>query len=413
MAIIILLSLLAIFLTGCTNEVEYIPDMEISTLERNILAFERNQAFEDIGIAMSCFSQNLFREILVSGKENAVISPLSVYYVLAMVALGANEDTLYEFQAILGKAPQDLALKLASIAQSLLNIEGSTKLNLAGSIWICDEFMIKPEFNHNVIYFFNAYVRSRNFLCNDTIGEINHWIYSQTKGLLYEVIEKIDEDAIMLLINTLYLSAKWASSFNPMNANINTFFLECGNKIETTFLSTNHFITLAISVTDYYEAVLLPYDDDRLGFFAVRPTDGTYIRDFVSTHDLMSIVNGLYIHHEVLVCIPKLDKEFDIGMNDSLQKLGLISAFDGRLANLQGLVEGYDPVYIYEVRQKVRITVNTEGTEAAAATIVTPSAETSLLQPIELNFNTPYVYIIFDNKTGAILFMGIVDNPSS
>ena len=412
-AILIFLTFLAISLTSCTREVQLVLEADISSLERNIPSFEQSQAFEEVGLAISNFSQNLFRKVLEAGEENAVFSPLSAYYALTMVALGAREGTLHEFQAVLGENPQYLAPKLASIAQSLIYIGGNTELTVAGSVWVCDRFTVKPEFNQNMIHYFYAYAQARNLSNQSTIDEINYWIYGQTRGLLYNVIKEIDEDIMMMLINTLYLSAEWARAFNPMGESISTFYLECGDKTETIFLSTNHFNSHAMSITNYYEAVILPYDDGRLSFFLVRPTDGTSIRNFAASHDLMNIVSSLNIHHEILVRMPKLDKEFDIEMSNQLKAMGLTLAFDEHLANLQGLVEGYDPIYIYEVRQVARIMVNTEGTEAVAVTIVSPAEASSLHQPIELTFNTPYIYIMFDNKTSAILFMGVVDNPSA
>ena len=122
-----------------------------------------------------------------------------------------------------------------------------------------------------------------------TIDEINCLIYNQTHGLIDRVIEEIEPEDIMLVINALYFSARWARSFNPMGEIEGLFNLENGEQVEATFLSTTH-IPLAVSVTDSHEAVLLPYDDDRFGFFLVRPTDGTNIRDFVESNNVVEIM---------------------------------------------------------------------------------------------------------------------------
>ena len=126
--------------------------------------------------AVSCFSLALFREVLSYGDENAVISPLSAYYVLAMVALGAREDTLYQFQSVLGSNPQELAPELTLLAQYLMYTEGNTLLNLAGSIWIDDIYTINPDFNQAMIRYFHSPAVSRNLSEQATVNEINEWI---------------------------------------------------------------------------------------------------------------------------------------------------------------------------------------------------------------------------------------------
>ena len=410
-----LMFLLLITLIGCNRD-EEIPAMtaeEITATLQNI----PDLPFGEASNAMSYFSQELFLQVLAIGENNAVISPISAYYALAMVALGAGGDTLQEFQTVLGIAPEDLAPQLHYLSQALMSVGGSTKLNLAASVWVADnplrDLTTNYYFNRAMLAYFDAYARIRNFLDTTTIDEINTWISDQTQGLIDEAISEIDPDAIMLLVNTVYLSARWASAFNPMIESVSTFYLESGEPLEVPFLSTNTRTLFAISVTDYYEAVLLPYNDGRLGFFLVRPTDGTTIRDFVATHDLVGILGELEDHHGVQVQMPKLDKEFDIKMNEQLQTMGLELAFDEVLSVLSGLVEEdmIHPIYISRVHQAVRIRVCADGTEAAVVTTVEAVVEDSIFWPIELNFNTPYVYMIYDFQTGAILFMGVVDNP--
>jgi len=227
------------------------------------------------------------------------------------------------------------------------------------------------------------------------------------------MIKEIDPDTIMLLLNTLYLSARWSRAFNPMEESIDVFYPAHGEPIQVPFLSTASHINLSVSVSDYYESVFLPYDDGRLGFFLVRPTDGANIREFAANHNIMTIRDRREEQREVKVSMPALEKEFDITMNEQLQAMGLTLAFDDNLSNLSGLVEEtmLFPVYISEVRQKVRIQVHSEGTEAVAATAVIVSEDEGQHQPIELIFNTPYIYLIYDIETSTVLFIGVVDTP--
>jgi len=366
--------------------------------------------------AISNFSQELFLQALVADDvecENLVISPLSAYYALAMVALGARGATLDEFAYVLGQDPSKLAPELARLASSLMEVDGSTLLTLAGSVWICDNYTVHPDFNQAMINYFGAPAFPRNFASRATVDEINSWISYQTNGLIDEMLEEIENDEIMFLINTLYLLTKWAEEIYPMTESVRRFTPESGIGRDADFISTEA-VVLNARVTDTYEAVLLPYDDGRLGFFAVRPTDGTLIRDFATMHYLADIFAGLQRNY-VIVHMPELDKEFDITMNNMLKAMGLNEAF-GTFADLFGLVDMPpvgQPIEISYVRQMVRIIVDKEGTEAAAATIVSVARQSSRPEPlpIVLDFNTPYIYAIYDLNTGIPLFIGIVDYP--
>lgn len=365
-----------------------------------------------LATTMSSFSQNLFREVLATGDENPVISPLSVYYVLAMVALGAQEDTLREFEAVLGMSPQLLAPKLYELAQSLSNTSGSTELNIAASVWFANWLTVDSEFNQNMIDYFNAPAFVRDMQDPYTIDEINNWVYDQTCGLIEEIVNVLPPDTIALLANTLYLDARWASQINPMIMRPGLFYLETGEEVDVTFLMSRGFDFFYTSITDYYEAVMLPYDDERLGLFLVRPTNGITIRDFVATNDLTTILKELKVLPRFVgVNIPILDVRFDITMKYLLESMGLGLAFDYENANFFGIVEENirEILYIHEVGHAARIEIDEEGTRAAAVTYA--FMRTSYEPNFILNFNSPYVYMIYDFYTSTILFMGVVDNP--
>jgi len=367
----------------------------------------------DTMTAISNFSQELFRQALAAEDvdcENIVISPLSAYYALAMVALGAGGRTLEEFAYILGQDPSTLAPELAELASSLMDVSGSTLLTVAGSVWIRDVFTIHPEFDQMMIDYFGAPAFPRRF-DESTVREINSWISYQTNELIEQAIEEINDNDMMYLINTLYLLARWADEFHPMQESVRSFTPETGIEQDIDFLSTRT-VALDVRTTDTYEAVLLPYDDGRLGFFMVRPTDGTPIRDFAATHYLADIFAGLQRHEEVVVHMPELDIEFDIEMDDMLMVMGLHDAF-GPVADFSGLVEHvYDGLEISRVEHVARIIVDKEGTEAAAVTII--GIRQDMSEPthlLVLDFNTPYIYAIYDLETGIPLFIGIFASP--
>jgi len=360
--------------------------------------------------AIQAFSHTLFRDVLALSDENPVISPLSAYFALAMVALGANGETLDEFTALLGREPHELAADLLALTRDLKDVSGSTALQIAGSVWVDDNFTVNPDFAAAMADYFSALALSRDFAAPETVDEINAWVAEQTDDLIDHMLDSIGRDAVMLLINTLYFSGKWAADFNPMTEYQGTFHPATGSAVEVPFLSTGTG-AFPVAVTDQFEAALFPYDDDRLGFLLVRPTDGTSVRDFAAAHDLGGILAQLEDAPEAHIRMPKLDLEYEVRLNDLLQAMGLEKAF-GDLADLSGLIEEDERLYISSVLQKVRLLVDEEGTEAAAVTVVTIERASIDLNLIELTFDTPYLYAIVDLETGIPLFMGVLDNPA-
>ena len=414
LALFIVIAMLAGLLTACVGQADPPPAIE-PTAEPPVAPVAGPEPLPadwagTIDQAIFRFSEALFRETLAMGEENPVLSPLSAYYVLAMVALGAEGETRAEFEAVLGLDPETLAAELRTLSHALMNTSGSTNLNIAGSIWTADGFTIAPDFAQAMQTYFDAPAHTRDFAAEATVDEINAWVYERTEGLIEELIQSIGRDEVMLLINTLYFSAKWAQDMNPMTEFPGQFRPEIGSLVEVPFLSTGT-RRLAVSVTDTFEAVLLPYDDDRLGLLLVRPRDGTSVRDFAVAHDLNEIIAGLAVRDEVQVRMPRLDLEFELELNALLQTLGLKSAFSD-LADLSGLLEDDERLRISRVLQKVRLIVDEEGTEAAAATVVGIEPLSIPLNLIELTFDTPYLYIIYDRRTGIPLFMGVIDNPA-
>jgi len=360
--------------------------------------------------AILSFSQALFHGMLDSDGLNPVLSPLSAYYALAMVALGAGGETAAEFQDVLGRDPAALAEDLRVLTALLTATSGNTALNIAGGVWTDENFTIHPEFAALLENYFDAPAESLDFDDPETVRMINAWVAEQTHGLIEDLLSSIGQDTVMLLVNTLYFRAQWAAAFHPMTTFDGMFHPTDGAEVETAFLSTRS-VPLYVSVTDQHEAVSLPYDDDRLAFLLVRPTDGTDVRDFAENFDLTATLASLETHDSVRVRMPKLDLTFDLTLNTLLEQMGLVSAFSNS-ADFSGLLAEYEPLRISRVLQKVRLLVDEDGTEAAAATAIEVEVTMIDLEQLNLNFDTPYLYVIYDMELGIPLFMGILENPA-
>ena len=219
----------------------------------------------------------------------------------------------------------------------------------------------------------------------------------------------------MLLINTLYMKAKWAKPFRADDTRDREFTAESGRTAMVPFLHS--YGRTAYLKGENFQGVVLPYRSGATQFIALKP-EGVGARELLESLDgeAIAAIAGSASSRTVRLALPKIDVDFTMDMTDTLPSLGLASAFDPDSADFSGMGTGAGgaPLYIGEVLQKVRITVDEEGTEAAAATMIGMKDATAFFpdEVIELAFDQPFIYLIVDANCGAPLFMGLVTELS-
>lgn len=350
--------------------------------------------------------------------ENPVISPLSAYLCIAMLMPGAKENTMAEFEKILGADWEKVAALAASIEAQLKNTGGSTKLDLANSIWTDDDrAVIEEEWLKTVKAYFGPEVYTADLSGSEALKAINKWVNDKTNGMIPTLRdENYDNDTIMVLLNALYMKAEWAQKFDGNDTNDREFTKADGSAVTVPFMNMYEAYESYIK-TDDAEGIMLPYDDGRLAFIALKPGSGDargYAASLTGAR-LKETIAAAKADTFVTVNIPKFSTGYSVYLTDALKAMGMTDAFDPALADLTGVGGGVDgPLYISSVFQKVKVDVDEEGTEAAAVTEVA-IAGTSLIveEPIVLTFDKPFVYAIADTETGVPLFVGVMENPEA
>ncbi|NLK39536.1 MAG: serine protease [Clostridiales bacterium] len=361
----------------------------------------------------SVFAMKLLSLALESGDENVVISPLSAYLALAMVANGAKGDTLSEFTKRLGSDLNisDINLFCRAIIDSLTENAGGTTLSIADSVWMKkDGFVPNQDFLQAAVDYFDAEAFTSDFSDLKAVSDVNKWIEKNTNGLIKEMLKEISPDTVMLLINTLYMKARWKTPFESAYNFKGPFTKSDGTEVETTYMSRTD--RMQYLKTDAAKGVLLPYDDERLGFVALLPEDGKTTADLLAS---ISDIKGLIDSAEsasIRLSLPIYKIEYECTMNDILKSAGIKLAFDEQKADLSGLGTAMGNLYIGEVRQKVVIEVNEKGTEAAAATVIDIRTTSAIQSDFALTFDKPFIYMVVDLESGIPLFVGQMDNPA-
>ena len=351
--------------------------------------------------------------------ENPVLSPLSAYLCLAMLMPGANENTKAEFEKILGADWDYVSALAADIAAQLEKTGGSTKLDLANSIWTDDDkAVIEEEWLKTVKAYFGPDIYSADLPSDGALKAINKWVNDKTNGMIPKLHDdNYDKDTIMVLLNALYMKADWAHKFEGNYTNDREFTKADGSTVTVPFMNMYEAYESYIKTEDA-EGIMLPYDDGRLAFIALKPGSGD-ARGYASSltgAKLKELIAAAKADTFVTVNMPKFSTGYSVYLTDALKAMGMTDAFDPFLADLSGAGRGVDgPLYISYVFQRVKVDVDEEGTEAAAVTEIATAEGCALPadEPIVLTFDKPFVYAIVDTETGVPLFAGVMENPEA
>ena len=355
--------------------------------------------------------------LLRAGGDNPVISPLSAWLALAMAAEGAGGKTQEEFTAMLGGDPKELEKAAAALEKEFQN--GNDENNVfatANSAWVDHRSKILKSYLDVLVSSYNADVFAAALPTEETVKAVNSWVSEKTHGLIPDMLsDPPDPATALILINTLYMKAKWLSSFDKNDTYDREFFLESGSPVTVPFMHA--FGNMSYLKGDGYTGIVLPYQSGTASFVALKP-DGISVKDLLEKLDgstVSSLVRSAS-ERRVSLALPKLDTDYTMNMASDLASLGIPSAFDPSTADFSGMGTGAGgaPLFIGNVLQKVKVIVDEGGTEAAAATMIDMKA-TGAVDPesaIDLTFDEPFIYLITDQASCTPLFMGIVTNPS-
>ena len=375
-----------------------------------------NAIDKEIVAANTRFALNIFKELAREDEgKNIFISPLSISTALSMAyngAKGSTKDAMAETLEFWGLDLERVNQDILDLMGSLENADDSVKLSIGNSVWMDKVFepRVLPNFTQRMKTYFDGELYARPFDDPKTVDEINGWIKEQTNGKIDKMIDEIEPDLVMFLVNAIYFKGDWVTKFDKSKTHGGDFHLIDGTVVQTDFMSADKF--------SYYSesdiiAARLPYGRDKIAMYVFMPIEDSSLDSFVenlSETSLNSSINKLSDSRDVVLQLPKFKMEYGIKrLNSALIKMGMGVAFEPYEANFRGIAS-VDPenLYVAFVDHKAVIEVNEEGTEAAAATNIGIGL-TSM--PPTITFDRPFFYLIRDDRSGSILFMGKMVNP--
>lgn len=364
--------------------------------------------------AQRTFGLHLLRDI-VSAKpgRNVFISPLSIFLALQMTENGSTGATRTAMRKVLALPDRDASELNASAAalQSALKSRDATALIIANALWADQHFPLAPDFVKMCESTFGARAASLNFVDPKAADEINNWVESNTNGKIGSIVTPdIVRKAAVILTNAVYFAAKWRSEF-PVSETADQAFHKTGGGTKTVPMMHQSLLRGAYRSGSNFEGAMLSYKESSAYFYALLPQAGHAPNEVLASLDLEHLTSGP-AEFDLDLKLPRFNLDFSASLVEYLKKMGMDVAFHYPEADFKPM--GSSDFYISDVIHKTRLEVDEKGTVASAATAVIMRAGSAMSQPREkktLIFDRPFVALIGDAQTGAVLFAGVIEDP--
>ncbi|XP_055415168.1 serpin B3-like isoform X2 [Bubalus kerabau] len=367
-----------------------------------------------LGEAIIHLAIDLFHQIRKSEKENIFLSPFSISSALAMTYLGARENTASQMQKVLhfnkiaentrGGAAKDHVEKPGNahhhFQKLLTELKKSTdayELSVANRLYGEKEFRFLQEYMDNVQKFYLASVESADFkyAAEESRKMINSWVESQTNEKIKDLFPKdsLNRCTVLVLVNAVYFKGQWNQKFKEERTTEEKFWVN--KDVQAKILE-------------------IPYKGEELSMMVLLPNevDGLQeLEDQLTAEKLIAWTSPQNMgKQEVDLYLPRFKVEESYKLVPTLRALGMVDAFNDRVANFSGMTGRRDLV-VSTVVHKSFVEVTEEGTEAAAATGVGVAVITSLSFRESFRCDHPFLFLIKHIKTNSILFCGRVSSP--
>lgn len=366
----------------------------LSDAQRDII--ENNNAF-----ALNLFSQ-------MKDFDSKVVSPMSVSYLMGMLANGADGQTRQEIMKAIGCEKVSLR-DLNEFYQMLIthanHFDKATTINIADYIALNCHYQLKDGFASTMQNYYKAGVESLDFSKASTLKRINRWCSDHTDGMIPKIIEQVDADAVSYIMNAIYFNGTWTDKFDTRQTKLENFQGYTRDIKKTQMMHRNGKYQYMDNAD--FAAVNLPYGNGSYSMTVILPNRGKSIDEVMVGLDAKKVGELRRSMDECVVDLklPRFTISQETSLNDIISKLGAPTMFTSG-ADFSNFASGN--LSISKMLQKAKIEVSEEGTKASAVTMAMVAMTALRPEPrkVEFHANRPFIYMITEHSTGAILFMG-------
>lgn len=358
------------------------------------------------------FAFSLYNKTM--GMNSRVVSPLSVTYLMSMLANGADGETQQQILATLGWAGegiqqpslQDINDYSRMLIEKTARLDKAVTVEIANYVAVNKEFKLNSKFQKSVERDYKAGVESLNFTSPSTLKHINDWCNDRTHGMIPSIINELDPDAVSYLMNAIYFNGTWKDKFSKEETK-QEMFRGYTRDIQYVDMMHRHG-EYFYADGDGYSAVSIPYGNGAFRMTVILPTEGSFLRDVMASMDggKFQALQRSMEKCNVDLKIPRFTTEVDLPLNDIISALGAPLIFSSQ-ADFSQFARG--DFYVSKMFQKAKIEVSEEGTKAAAVTaaiMMMSAMRPEKKRNVVFHADSPFAYIISENSTGSIYFMG-------
>jgi serpin B len=405
-------------------------------------------------------------------KTNIIFSPFSIAMCLTLVANGAANETQHEMLTVLdqeldldainqanrelmirfdvektvGEVPvksrrtvdeihkemdllrsdgRDHTSQLIELRREILDpywhkqrVKNHFQLTIANALWTQIGTDLEPQMRVKGQDYYKARVSALNFADWNSVNVINSWVKSATQNTIRQLVSSIARDTVFIAANAIYFKAKWTNQFLKSSTRLQKFTLLNGDKVDRHMMyQPGHFNYWE---DDDIQMIKLPYNaaENDVAMYVILPKQIEQLKhllrrlDLAQCESLINRANLQSLYGEIV--LPQFNTEYDWNLIKDLQGLGMIRAFHPLQADFSQLCTIPPRIWLDLVQHKAFIKVDEEGTEAAAATMVRAHRGYGGPRPIfdfHMIVDHPFIYLIRENETGSILFMGVTLDP--
>ena len=402
--LVTLLSILALLCIGC---------IENSTGNTKSTINADSVEEYDIATANNAFAFDMY-SMIKSDVENIFFSPYSIFTAMAICYDGAEGSTKEQMSNVfyypLSKPVLEGSTK--EMIDTINSDNDAYDLETANALWVLEDYPLNEQYVLNAENYYDGMITPLDFAGQSEESRliINSWVEKKTNDKIKDLLAEgsIDGNTRLIITNAVYFNGIWLQEFEEAGTRKKVFYLSDGQekKVDTMY---------AIETYNYgkdknAQILELPYKGDDISMYIILPSKNN-IEEFENDltlgyyNELKDNLNS----DEVKILLPKFTFEARAELNEPLQDMGIVDAFDSGMADFSG-ISASDGLSISEVIHQAYIDVNEKGTEAAAATGIVMVVSQPYYK-YEFTADHPFMFFIEDKRTGCILFMGKVENP--
>jgi serpin B len=380
-------------------------------------------------LAMLIIIQNMNAQTIVEGNNlfafdllkqlkdqnvNVFFSPYSISTALFMTAGGARNKTEKQMLEVLHQSQNSLEYhkKFGDViikAENKKNVE----LSIANSIWPQKGYHFKIEYLALLKNAYKIQVAECDFAKspNEEALKINNWVADKTKNKIIDIIkpDMLDATTKMVLANAIYFYGDWKIAFDKEKNVEAEFYKNDGSAAKTNFMNAEY--SMKYASDDMFKVISINYKNNEVSLFVFLPNDPDSFSIALNSLDLrrFTLIDKSMREEKINLFLPKFKMTSEFMLEEKLPEMGMVDAFSSE-ADFSGMT-GDKSLMISKVIHKAYIDVSEKGTEAAAATVVIMSRNGGSHKPIVFKADHPFIFIIKDNTTGQLLFIGILNDP--